>query len=101
MVTLGAVMAQGEQALGLGGGFDAFGDGFDAEAAGQLQDCAGDDVGSAVGHEGTVEFDLDDRAGGEQRQSGLAGAEVVECDADAEGVQLGEGVGGCTASYSG
>lgn len=75
------------------------GDGFDAEAAGQLQDCAGDDVGSAVGHEGTV--DLVDRAGGEQRQGGLADAEVVECDADAEGVQLGEGVGGSTASYSG
>ena len=86
--SLGVIAAEradeGELVLGL----DSFGDGLDVERVAHRDDAAHECCGAQVGSEGAGEapVDLDDadREIVQERQRRVAGAEVVERDADAE-----------------
>ncbi len=100
-VSLGLVAAKGLEVGELVVGLDAFGDCAQSEGVGQRDD-GGDDgfvvgVGGDAGHEGAVDLDDVDREPFEVGQGRVAGAEVVDGDADSEQLELvqgGDGVGG-------
>ncbi len=76
------------------GGFNAFGDDFHLKVVGENND--GVDNGGVVAalayvvYEGAVDFDGVEREGVEAVEGGVAGAEVVHMDIDAEGLYLSE-----------
>jgi len=69
--------------------FDAFSDDLLGQAVSEVQDARDDGLGSGVqpagGDESAVDLQFVERQPGEQREAGLAGAEVVEAGADPGG----------------
>ena len=78
-------------------GFDPFHRGFDAQRVGQADD-RGDDLGAVLIFRGTgidkalVHLDLVERGGAQIAERGIAGPEIVECQAHAEFLQRLEGL---------
>jgi hypothetical protein len=90
--TLGAVATHPDQALGLGFGLDAFGNGRGLQAVGELDDAAGKRLGSdVVGDlvdEALVNLDDLDREAPEVAERGVAGSEVVDRQRNPEPLEL-------------
>jgi hypothetical protein len=91
VVALGQVAAEGLELGELGWPFDAFGDDLEAEAASELKE-GGEEV-ALVGldvegvDEGAVDLQDAEGEAGQVGQRGVADAEVVEGELDAEGVE--------------
>ena len=84
------------EGVGLFGVFDAFGDGFEFEGLGELEDGFDDPfafvVAGEVVDEAFVDFEDVDGEFREGGEGGVAGAEVVDRDADPGAAEVVEGV---------
>ena len=94
---LGAVAAHPDQALDLGLRLDALGDRRRLQAVGELDDAAGERLGSdVVGDlvdEALVDLDDLDREAPEIAQRRVAGSEVVDREGDPEALELAQPAG--------
>ena len=96
--SLGVADSAGDEELRLRFGLDTFSDGLEVERAGHLNNVNDDLAGCAVGvdgfDEGLIDFERVERKRLQAGERGVAGAEVVDGDAEAAAAQVADERGG-------